>query len=145
MYVPRCRYIKTNGLVCKSPSLNKSAYCYFHKKLHDRYMVYRSRQTSTPGSAAGAPLAISALEDTESVQLALSVVINALAAGDLDPQRARALLYGLQLAASNARHMSLETFEDWDLAREIDPEHGTDCTAPAGEEVEIWDPESQDC
>jgi len=137
MKVPRCRYIKTNGLICRSPALAKSAYCYFHTRLNDRHMFYRSRLTAAAASAAGAPLALSALEDTESVQLALSSVINALAAGDIDPQRGRALLYGLQLAASNARHMKVESCVTWDIALEMDSACETDYTAPAGDKVEI--------
>ncbi|HEY9138944.1 MAG TPA: hypothetical protein VIM67_11780, partial [Terriglobus sp.] len=41
------------------------------------------------------------LEDRTSVQMAISTVLNALAAGRLDKSRATALLYGLQLASTN--------------------------------------------
>jgi hypothetical protein len=71
------------------------------------------------------------------VQLALSVVVNALAAGDLDPQRARALLYGLQLASSNARHMKLEMYDHQEIAREVESEGDYEPSAPAGDKVEI--------
>jgi len=137
MKVPRCRYIKTNGLICKSPSLNDRPYCYFHNRLHERHYIYQLHQTTIVSPATGGPLTISALEDPESVQLALSVVINALAAGDIDPQRARALLYGLQLAASNARRLRLEPCATWDFALETDPQSCNSYTAPAGEKVDI--------
>jgi hypothetical protein len=41
-----------------------------------------------------------------SIQRALSAVINAVAAGTLDPARARVLLYGLQIASTNARRVA---------------------------------------
>jgi hypothetical protein len=137
MYVPRCRYIKTNGLVCRSPSLKDRCYCYFHTRVNDRHRVYKLHQNTVDSPATGAPLTISALEDTESVQLALSVVVNALAAGDLDPQRARALLYGLQLAANNARHMKLELYNHSEIAREVESEYDYEPSAPAGDKVEL--------
>lgn len=57
---------------------------------------------------SGQHIELTALEDRESVQVALSVVINALATGNLDIKRATALLYGLQLASSNARGLYIE-------------------------------------
>jgi len=47
------------------------------------------------------------VEDRESIQVALSVVINALATGNLEGKRATALLYGLQIASSNCARLSL--------------------------------------
>jgi hypothetical protein len=47
-----------------------------------------------------------AIGDSASIQRALSVVINAVAAGTLDPVRAKVLLYGLQIASTNARRMA---------------------------------------
>lgn len=51
-------------------------------------------------------IAIGVISDAASVQRALSVVINAVAAGTLDPARARVLLYGLQIAATNAHRLA---------------------------------------
>jgi hypothetical protein len=45
------------------------------------------------------------IEGPESIQLALSIVINAVAAGTLDTARAKVLLTGLRIASSNARHL----------------------------------------
>ena len=50
------------------------------------------------------------LEDRESVQVALSVVINALATGQLETRRATALLYGLQIASSNAARLNFSPY-----------------------------------
>ncbi len=47
-----------------------------------------------------------AIDDSASVQRALSSVIKAVAAGTLDPARAKVLLYGLQIAGVNARRLA---------------------------------------
>jgi len=49
------------------------------------------------------------IDDARSIQQAISAVLNALAAGTLDATRARAMLYGLQIAATNARHIASQT------------------------------------
>jgi hypothetical protein len=109
MEVPICRHIKTNGLQCQAPSLNEATYCYFHTRLHQRHAGFRS---ASPNRSSyfipGRDIGLTALEDRESVQIALSVVINALATGNLEPKRATALLYGLQLASINCAHLHLK-------------------------------------
>ncbi|MES2393598.1 MAG: hypothetical protein V4555_18315, partial [Acidobacteriota bacterium] len=58
------------------------------------------------GSAVqNAPLDLPPVEDTESIQLALIDVLQALAANQLDTKRAGLLLYGLQVASANAAKM----------------------------------------
>jgi hypothetical protein len=47
------------------------------------------------------------VEDSASIQLALIEVIHALAADQLDPRRAGLLLYGLQVAAANAKNVQV--------------------------------------
>ena len=53
------------------------------------------------------PLDLPPVEDTESIQLALIDVLQALAANQLDTKRAGLLLYGLQVASANAAKMHL--------------------------------------
>jgi hypothetical protein len=111
-----CRHIKSNGDRCQSPRLLKSEFCYFHKRLHEQHRSaiapQRSSEVMLPvldksGTLVGmepAPnqaLDLGPLEDRTSVQMAISTVLNALAAGRLDKSRATALLYGLQLASAN--------------------------------------------
>ncbi len=108
-----CRHIKSNGDRCQSPRLLKSAFCYFHNRLHQQHRSAisgsQSSQVMLPvldksGALVGmepAPsqtLDLGPLEDRTSVQMAISTVLNALAAGRLEQSRATALLYGLQLA-----------------------------------------------
>ncbi|MEO6804911.1 MAG: hypothetical protein ABI286_12475 [Edaphobacter sp.] len=104
-----CRHVKTNGLQCKAAApLNGGIWCYFHHRLHQRHTAFRHTETTRGYLIPGQHIELAALEDRESVQVALSVVINALATGNLDIKRATALLYGLQLASSNARGLYTE-------------------------------------
>ena len=110
MQVPTCRHIKTNGLQCKSPSLNQHTYCYFHTRLHHHHTAFRPTAATRGYLIPGQHIELTALEDRESVQIALSVVVNALATGQIDTKRATAILYGLQLASSNAAHLHLKPY-----------------------------------
>jgi hypothetical protein len=55
------------------------------------------------------PFSLPPVEDTASIQLALMEVLEALAANQIDPKRAGLLLYGLQVASSNAKHVMLHS------------------------------------
>ncbi len=103
-----CRHIKTNGTSCKSPSLDGEKWCYFHHRLHQRHTTYRHTEATRGYLVPGQHIELNTLEDRESVQLALSCVINALATGRLETRRATALLYGLQLASNNARNLYIQ-------------------------------------
>jgi hypothetical protein len=107
MQYPLCRHIRTNGLRCKSPALTDATSCYFHARLNERHSGYRHTAASRGYLVPGQHVQLTTLEDRESIQVALSVVINALATGALDARRATALLYGLQLASSNAATLNL--------------------------------------
>jgi hypothetical protein len=106
MPYPLCRHIKTNGSRCQSPSLSGGVWCYFHNRVHQSHSHFCNNQE--PRLIPGQHLKLNALEDSESVQVALSLVINALATGHLEARRATALLYGLQLASRNAARLPVE-------------------------------------
>jgi hypothetical protein len=120
-----CRHIKTNGRRCKSPSLGLSAFCYFHSRLLRRHRTLLATaptlpasQPDTPPSVTGAPqylpevipleLDLPPLEDVESIQVSISLLVAALARNRIDSKRAAVLLYGLQLASTNARSVTIE-------------------------------------
>jgi hypothetical protein len=123
-----CRHIKTNGRRCKSPSLGLSAFCYFHSRLHRRHrnLVETSSalveiHPNPASTASGAPqyqpdyatqdpieLDLPPLEDAESIQVSISLLIAALARNRITAKRAAVLLYGLQLASTNARSITIE-------------------------------------
>jgi hypothetical protein len=126
-----CRHIKTNGLRCKSPAVTATVYCYFHTRLHHRHAAFRPQGEAARYIIPGQHLQLIPLEDRESVQTALSVVINALALGQLETRRATALLYGLQLAAINSSKLNTQPYAP-EVVRSIDssPE-GLDLAQPA--------------
>jgi hypothetical protein len=118
-----CRHIKTNGRRCKSPSLGLSAFCYFHSRLHRRHKnllenapALLENNSNPTSSATGQPqyhpdpleLELPPLEDAESIQVSISLLVAALARNRIDSKRAAVLLYGLQLASSNARSITIE-------------------------------------
>ena len=113
-----CRHIRINGERCGSPALNSGVFCYFHVQVAKRHSAVQSQptdsilhpMTSEDGSqrdpiAVAEPLQLNfpPLEDRHSIQLALSMLITALAQDRLDPRRAAMILYGLQIASSNAK------------------------------------------
>jgi hypothetical protein len=141
-----CRHIKTNGLRCKSPAVHETVFCYFHTRLHQRHAAFRPQGEAARYIIAGQHVQLVALEDRESVQTALSVVINALALGQLETRRATALLYGLQLAAMNSGKLNTQPYAP-NIVRSIDssPE-GLDLAQP-GTTIEFLDqqePEEDD-
>ena len=141
-----CRHIHTNGKRCGSPALREQTYCYYHRSLRTTHSAAdpANREpviiTSTDGGRdqiiyPTPRLTLPALEDRESIQVALSLIIGALARNDLDSKRATTLLYGLQVASSNAAnldhqpdrdHVVTETTLDesgTELAPDEDPKH----------------------
>jgi hypothetical protein len=130
MSATTCRHIKTNGKRCQSPSLGLSAFCYFHSRLHRRHknLIENSAALAVPSpnpttSASGTPqylpdyaaqipieLDLPPAEDAESIQVSVSLLIAALARNRIDPKRAAVLLYGLQLASTNAKSITIEPY-----------------------------------
>lgn len=98
--IPLCRHIKSNRIQCQSPSLKHSSYCYYHDR-HHNFRIRKTNRRPLPKY----DIQLHALKDAESIQFALSLIITALASGDLDSDRASALLYGIQLASSNLHNL----------------------------------------
>ena len=82
---PLCRHIKTNGIQCKSPALTAGLYCFFHKRLYARHNPFRNTPVGHAAMIPGHHIQLEPLEDSESVQIALSVVINALPPASSNP------------------------------------------------------------
>ena len=105
-----CRHIRTNGRRCKAASLNQNIFCFFHQHLHHTHRTFRPTEATQAYLLPGQHIQLNPLEDRDSIQVALSVVINALATGQLDIKRATAILYGLQLASNNAVRLDLDPY-----------------------------------
>ena len=86
-----CRHLKSSGTPCKSRALANASYCRTHEHLHEGRMSLRAND-STKDVQSAEIIKLDAIEDSASVQRALSVVITAVAAGTLDAARARVLL-----------------------------------------------------
>lgn len=90
-----CRHIRTNGRRCQAPALRDELWCFFHSRLH-----FRHRNARLPKPVANG-IDLPALEDELSIQVAISLVVFALAIGKIDEKRARTLFHGLTLASRN--------------------------------------------
>ena len=89
-----CRHIHASGFRCGSPSLRGESFCYYH---------HASRRPMAAAAArpAEATFVFPPLEDRTSIQVAITEVLRALAANQIDARRAALLLYGFQIASSN--------------------------------------------
>jgi len=134
-----CRHILTSGLRCKSPSVDQGTWCYFHRTLHARHRNFRHTEATRADLIPGQHIELAPLEDRQSIQLALSIVINALATGQLETRRATALLYGLQVASSNATLAEATSHEQVQTATQT-PE-GLDLAEPAQDDHPTYDPD----
>ncbi len=106
--IPRCQHIKFNGIQCGSPALRSKNFCYFHNRIRYQRPDYD----------------IPVLEDANSVQFAVMEVVRGLMEDQLDPKKAALVLYGLQIASINLKHVSFEPC--WkDVVFEDPPRSGT--------------------
>ncbi|MBB5316799.1 hypothetical protein [Tunturibacter empetritectus] len=101
MPFPLCRHLKPNGYRCQSPALTGKVWCYFHQHLHQR------RRPALPSTNRNFKLP--PVPDRRSVQSALSLVITAIANGELSTRRAGQLLTALQMASGNAALLEAAT------------------------------------
>lgn len=127
--VPRCQHIKMNGVQCGSPALNRRRQCFFHERAREQ----QSRIVKDQFKQARFVLPV--LEDANAVQMALMQVMQLLAWGEMDRKVAGLLLYGLQTASANLRHVDFEPSEPTDVVVYRENVQKTDIGGPQ------WDPE----
>jgi hypothetical protein len=123
-----CRHIKTNGQRCQSPALSGSAYCYFHARVH------------TMAKAKGSvwdDIKLPMLEDSASIQVAISQIAAAFLSSRLDARRTGLLLYALQIASQNIDRASSR--EDSEIVRSMTVTAEGDELAPEKEACEPID------
>jgi hypothetical protein len=92
---PRCMHVRVNGVRCGSPALRNDPFCYFHDRMNERMP---------------AP-ALPALEDAESVQVALMEVLEQVYSGKMAPKQGNSMFYGLQVASANLRHARFRHYD----------------------------------
>ena len=91
-HAPRCQHIKTNGVRCGSPALKHKNFCHFHHQLR----IPRRRGF------------LPALEDANGIQCAIMQVAEDVMHKRIDRLTANTLLYALQTAAINLKHVRFE-------------------------------------
>jgi hypothetical protein len=158
-----CRHIRANGTRCRSFALTGHNLCYWHHDISARHRRLDPANIVLPAhipehhrniellqsdplmaqyyglkEQLHGPMDIDfpALEDHESIQVAISMLVSALGKNRLDPKRAGSILYGLQVASSNvgkltynAKQVVRETVLDEsgsELAPDEDPEEVTE-------------------
>lgn len=107
--VPRCQHIKVNGVQCGCPALRQKKYCYFHhtwrEKTNPHSTNRRRAQRRTNGQTA---IMLPPLEDANAIQMAIMEVLYQLAEGHIASKQAGLMLYALQTASVNLKHLSFE-------------------------------------
>jgi hypothetical protein len=88
---PRCEKVREDGTVCGSPKMRGYRYCY----AHERMLQTQSQKLQLP-----------ALEDANAVQMAIMRVQKALIDDEISEKKAGLLLYSLQMASSNLKHVT---------------------------------------
>ena len=94
---PRCEKRKSNGKMCRAPKLRGEKYCCMHFAL----------ETARPTK-----FSLPALDDANSIQVAVDKSIQGLVDGTLEEKRATKLAYFLQLAMSNVGRVNFEPPEE---------------------------------
>jgi hypothetical protein len=133
-----CNHIKADGNLCESPALRDQEYCFFHKATRER--VKRQRRAARLKQAFQLPV----LEDAAAIQLAIGDTLNALLAGQIDHKTAGSVLYGLQTAAANARHVSFEICEGARRFTSYDTEEQDSLEEEIQQEIEAEQKEEND-
>ena len=102
---PRCEHQKSGGELCRAPKMRGQKYCCMHLAME----AARPTKFSLP-----------ALEDANSIQVAIDRGIQGLVDGTLEEKRATKLAYFLQLAISNVGRVNFEPEEDDEEEEQIE-------------------------
>jgi hypothetical protein len=94
---PRCEYPRSGGKPCRAPKVRGQKYCNMHLALE----AARPTKFNLP-----------ALEDANSIQVALTKTAQGLVDGTLDEKVATKLAYVLQVAMTNVGKVSFEPEEE---------------------------------
>ena len=104
--VRHCRHMKEDGIACHSPALGGESYCHFHL----RYKGYPLRTWLNKRRLGGLHFTRSTALNLKAAEAQLKRVDKMLLSGTCpDPERARMLRYGLQMAVHDLRYMEEKT------------------------------------
>jgi hypothetical protein len=99
--ISRCQHIKVNGTQCGSPALSDATFCYYHIRYH--WPALEAMKDNSEWRTT-----LPTLEDANSIQVALSKVMEQLVLNEIDYKKAALMLYALQTASMNLKRTSLE-------------------------------------
>jgi hypothetical protein len=123
-----CRHIRPSGRRCQSFALRGKPFCYHHESVNAHLRTLHPPADGTENilhpmnlsaekfqrepilaeyfSKTRAPLELRfpTLEDADSIQLSLSMLLTALGQNRIDLKRASGMIYALQVAAANVRN-----------------------------------------
>jgi hypothetical protein len=101
----KCMHIMVDGANCGSPAMRGARLCSHHKRQHEQantVKAERARDSRKP------QFAFPVLEDSNSIHVSLTKIMQLLAAGQIDRKTAGLMLYSLQIATSNLQYAELE-------------------------------------
>jgi len=102
MPIARCQHIKSNGLQCGSPALRGRRHCYFHNRWRNTEINFLTGKGLHYVNSFTLPV----LEDANSIQVALTQMIQLILARQIEPKIAGQILYALQTASANLRNLN---------------------------------------
>jgi hypothetical protein len=100
---PRCHHIRTSGLRCGSLAVRNRRYCYYHQRSRPLLLNF-AQPAHTP-----VLMQLPVFEDAHAIQSTVRDVAYRLLDGTFSQKTAGLLLYALQIASSNLKHMKAET------------------------------------
>ena len=128
---PRCHHIRTNGVRCGSLALSGHRYCYFHQR--SRPLIVNFNAADYQPSLMSLPL----FEDAHGIQSTLHSVVFRLLDRKIDSKTAGLILYALQIASSNLKHMKAETPAPDDVVTDLPKLSETPAPEPGEETARI--------
>lgn len=98
----RCQHIKTNGTQCGSPAMREGKFCYHHQECRAERVTVKGADGKT------SEILVPVFEDAHSIQTMVRQVVILMLEDRIDDKKAGRVLYGLQIAGSNLKHMEAE-------------------------------------
>lgn len=102
MPVSRCQHIKANGVQCGSPALKGRRHCYFHNRFRETEINFLTGK----GLHYMNTFILPVLEDANSIQIALTQIMQLVLGRQIEQKIATTLLYALQTASANLRNLN---------------------------------------
>jgi hypothetical protein len=100
--IGRCQHIKTNGTQCGSPALRDGEFCYHHQECRPE------RVTVKGADGKASEILVPVFEDAHSIKAMVRQVVMLMLEDKIDDKKAGRVLYALQIAAANLKHMEAE-------------------------------------